>query len=233
MRPWSRTRIRSASHQRAQPVRHEDRDAPVAARAGSRRGCAPRCGRRWPRWNRRRPAPRATAAASARSTCAAAARPTATRRVRPPPCGSVRAACRCSRAAGRRRSTPSIASSSRPGVAVGDVVLHRGGEHEDVLAHHRHRLAQRGERHVADVLPVDGDRAARSRRRSAGSAARRSSCRCPAAPTRPMVSPRRAREAEVRGAPACPGPTGRRSPRCRSEARVPSMRRSGAAPAHR
>ena len=70
--------------------------------------------------------------------------------------------------------------SLRPRIAIGDVVLDRGREQERVLLHHADRAAQRLQRHLADVLPVDGDRARRSRRRSAGSDARWSTCRCPA-----------------------------------------------------
>ena len=44
--------------------------------------------------------------------------------------------------------------------AVGDVVADRRGEQEDVLLHDADRLAQRGERDVADVDAVDRDAAA-------------------------------------------------------------------------
>ena len=66
---------------------------------------------------------------------------------------------------------PAITSSSRArraastdlglgGVepAIGDVLAHRAGEQEDVLLHDADLAAQRGERHVADVDAVDGDR---------------------------------------------------------------------------
>ncbi len=57
----------------------------------------------------------------------------------------------------RRFARPLDARLVGPGIAVGDVVLERGGEQEGVLLHHRDRPAQRLQRDAADVLAVDGD----------------------------------------------------------------------------
>ena len=86
------------------------------------------------------------------------------------------AACRSRRASAMMNScawaawaAATISSSLASGPAKGDVLADRGGKEGRLLQDDADLVAQRAERHAADVVAVDRDPARRSGRRSAGS----------------------------------------------------------------